>query len=332
MKFGPLSIDEAEGAILAHATIVGERKLKKSHRLTRDDVADLKASGVEQVIVAKLADDDLDENIAASRVAQALSISGAVLKPAATGRVNIHALKSGVFTVNRAVIDAVNRIDPAITLATLMPYAAVVEGQMVATVKIIPFAVPGEIVDAAVEVAARQPAMAIHPFNARSVGVVQTVLPSVKPSVLDKTVQITGARLSRSGGRVGEEMRVPHRQDAVREAVAALLPRHDMVIVFGASAMSDPGDVIPAAIRDAGGDVIRAGMPVDPGNLIVIGDIGGKPVLGAPGCARSPKENGFDWVLDRLMAGLPVTADDVASMGVGGLLMEIATRPQPRDT
>jgi molybdenum cofactor cytidylyltransferase len=60
-------------------------------------------------------------------------------------------------------------------------------------------------------------------------------------------------------------------------------------------------------------------MPVDPGNLMLIGDLGGRPVLGAPGCARSPKENGFDWVLMRLLAGLKVTRADVARMGVGGL-------------
>ena len=72
-------------------------------------------------------------------------------------------------------------------------------------------------------------------------------------------------------------------------------------------------------------------MTVDTGNLLLVGELAGRPVLGAPGCARSPKENGFDWVLSRLLAGLPVTRCDIAGMGVGGLLMEIVTRPQPRD-
>jgi molybdenum cofactor cytidylyltransferase len=71
-------------------------------------------------------------------------------------------------------------------------------------------------------------------------------------------------------------------------------------------------------------------MPVDPGNLLLIGSAGGVPVLGAPGCARSPVENGFDWVLMRLLAGLKVRRADLTGMGVGGLLMEIVTRPQPR--
>jgi molybdenum cofactor cytidylyltransferase len=103
-----------------------------------------------------------------------------------------------------------------------------------------------------------------------------------------------------------------------------------MMIVFGASAITDRRDVIPAALTEAGGAIEQFGMPVDPGNLLLIGKLGGKPFLGAPGCARSPKENGFDWVLQRMLADLPVTAKDIRRMGAGGLLMEIVSRPQPR--
>ena len=104
----------------------------------------------------------------------------------------------------------------------------------------------------------------------------------------------------------------------------------EIIVVFGASAIADRRDVIPAAIEAAGGTVEHFGMPVDPGNLLLVGRIDGKPVIGAPGCARSPKENGFDWVLQRLLAGLPVRRRDVVAMGVGGLLMEIVSRGQPR--
>ena len=120
--------------------------------------------------------------------------------------------------------------------------------------------------------------------------------------------------------------------DAVAGAMRQLLKKGaDFLILFGASAVVDRQDVLPAAVDLAGGTVNQLGMPVDPGNLLMLADLEGRPVLGAPGCARSPKENGFDWVLDRLLAGLEVTPDDVTAMGVGGLLMEIGTRPQPRE-
>jgi molybdenum cofactor cytidylyltransferase len=127
------------------------------------------------------------------------------------------------------------------------------------------------------------------------------------------------------------EHRVPHEQGALASAIDEVLKAGaELVIVFGASAIADRRDVIPAALEAIGGEIEHFGMPVDPGNLMLIGKARGHAVIGAPGCARSPKENGFDWVLMRLLAGLPVSREEITGMGVGGLLMEIVTRPQPR--
>lgn len=331
MKFGPVPIDEAEGVMLAHAATAGDRRLRKAHVLTSDDVKALKDAGILQVVAARLVPGDLGEDEAATGLAQAMTFSGIEAKPASTGRVNLYALASGVFVVDKAMIDAINAIDPAITVATLEEHAAVETGQMVATVKIIPFAVDAGPVDAAVAIVAAGEIFAVRQFRVLSVGLIQTTLPTVKTSVLDKTARVTRARLSRSGSAIVEELRPAHETSALATDIARLVPENDMVIVVGASALCDFDDVIPAAIRQAGGRVIRAGMPVDPGNLLVLGEVDGKPVLGAPGCARSPRDNGFDWVLDRLVAGLDVTDADIAGMGVGGLLMEIPTRPQPRE-
>ena len=125
---------------------------------------------------------------------------------------------------------------------------------------------------------------------------------------------------------------MPHEQAALAKAIDEVLDAGaELVIVFGASAIADRRDVIPAAVEAVGGTIEHFGMPVDPGNLMLIGRLRGQAVLGAPGCARCPKENGFDWVLMRLLAGLPVSRADITGMGVGGLLMEIVTRPQPRN-
>lgn len=331
MIFGAVPVGDAEGTLLAHSVSAGARRLRKAHRLTAEDIALLRAEGIGEVIVARLEPGDLVEDEAAARIAAALRVAGVEIKPAATGRVNIHAEDAGLFTVSPSVIGRINDIDPRITLATLENHAAVEPGRMVATVKIIPFAVPGAIVEAAEAIAGEDGAFQVHPFRSLRVGVVQTVLPSIKPSVLDKTVGITAERLQRSGSSIVAERRVPHEAGAVSGAIAELLEGSDLVAVFGASAMSDPADVIPAAIEQAGGEVERVGMPVDPGNLLVLGEVAGKPVLGAPGCARSPKPNGFDFVLDRLLAGIDVSSADIAAMGVGGLLMEIPSRPQPRE-
>ena len=331
MKFGPVPIERAEGAILAHAVLAGDRRFRKAHVLTADDIAALRSAGVVEVIAAVLQSDDLLEDTAAETIAACLTSLHVEARPAATGRVNLHATATGVFTVDKMLVDAINAIDPAVTLATVPQHAPAEKGQMVATVKIIPFAVPRHVVESVTSLCKERETFAVKPYHQQRIGLIQSVLPGIKAGVLDKTSRVTDERLRRSGSHVSAELRPPHEAGAVAAAIRSLADLCDMLVIFGASAMSDRQDVVPMAIDQAGGTVIRIGMPVDPGNLIVVGRYGSKPVLGAPGCARSPKENGFDWVLDRIVAGIDVADADVASMGVGGLLMEIPTRPQPRE-
>ncbi|MGB3146165.1 MAG: 4-diphosphocytidyl-2C-methyl-D-erythritol kinase, partial [Paracoccaceae bacterium] len=228
-------------------------------------------------------------------------------------------------------VDAVNAIDPGITLATLPDLHEVNEGRMVATVKIIPYAVAGAALSRVLDVLVKGRAIAVDAYVPRRVAVVATMLPSLKPSVMDKTIRVLAERLTLSASKIVAELRVAHTQDAIGAAIGELLPQSDIVLVFGASAICDIDDVIPSAIRDCGGTIIHFGMPVDPGNLLLVGEIDAKPVIGAPGCARSPAENGFDWVLQRVLAGRAISAGEITAMGVGGLLMEIGSRPQPRE-
>ncbi len=331
MRFGPVPLAEAEGAILAHAVKTAERKLAKGHRLSAEDLAMLADADFREVIVARLDSEDLPEDEAASQIAAAIAQDHLRFSRAATGRVNVYATATGLFVVDRAIIDKVNRIDPAITLACLADHVAVDAGDMVATIKIIPLAVPGKFVEQAAVMLRAETAFEVKPFAPRRAALVATELPSLKRQVMDKTRTVLAARLAQSGSRLDTERRVAHSEEAVAGAIAELRASHDLLIVFGASAVADPDDVVPAAIRRAGGIVEHVGMPVDPGNLLVLGRLGEIPVIGAPGCARSPRENGFDWILDRLLAGEWPSPTDITGLGVGGLLKEIPTRPQPRE-
>ena len=325
MKFGPVPLSNALGAVLAHRYAVGTAQLRKGHVLTSGDIARLREAGNDTVIVALLADDDVDEDAAAMMLAESMRLEGINAGIAATGRVNLHAVHRGLFVVDADAVHAFNRMDPAITVATLASHVPVEAGQMVATVKIIPFAVAKATVRRVVDLAL---GLTVAPFQPRRVTLIQTVLPGLKASVRAKTVRVTRERLEGLGCALDAHCEVGH--DAKTLADVIVESDTDMVIVFGASAVSDADDVIPGAIRLAGGDVERVGMPVDPGNLLVLGRRGSQVIIGAPGCARSPKENGFDWVLRRIVAGLVPSSDDIARMGVGGLLGEIPTRPRPR--
>ena len=333
MKFGSVPIAEAVGGTAVHSIRQGDFVLKKGTLIGPAEVAALKTAGVKEITVARLDPGDVSEDQAAADIAVAIAGEGVRIDRAFTGRCNLFAESAGVLVVDRDAVDALNRIDEAVTLATLSAYKPVVEGEMIATVKIIPFAVAKAARDQAMAAAAKaKPVIRVAPYKLRKIGVVSTLLPGLAPKVIEKTLKITTARTAPAGATIIAEKRVPHDQAALARAIDELLKAGaELVIVFGASAIADRRDVIPAAIEAVGGDIEHFGMPVDPGNLMLIGKARGQPVLGAPGCARSPKENGFDWILMRLLAGLPVTRADVTGMGVGGLLMEIVTRPQPRE-
>jgi molybdenum cofactor cytidylyltransferase len=330
MKFGPASPREAVGGVTVHTLRQDPLLLKKGTLIGAAEVEALEKAGVTEIVVVRLERGDVSEDDAASSIANAVKGDGIHVERAFTGRANLFAARAGVLVIDRAAVDRINGIDEAITFATLPAFKPVVEGEMVATVKIIPFGVQASLRDAAVK-AATAGALRIEPYVIKRVGVVSTLLPGLAPKVIDKTLRVTAERLAPAGATIIAERRVPHEERALAPAIKDMLTRGaELVIVFGASAIADRRDVIPAAIADVGGAIEHFGMPVDPGNLMLVGSANGVPVLGAPGCARSPVENGFDWILMRLLAGLKVTRADIMSLGVGGLLMEIVTRPQPR--
>jgi molybdenum cofactor cytidylyltransferase len=331
MKFGEIPIDTAQGAILAHAFRDGGLNFAKGRRLSAEDVAKLRAAGVAQVIGATLGPDDVHEDEAARAIAA--TAGGAGLTPTApfTGRANLFASVAGIVNVGRARIDALNAIDEAITIATLPAFDAVTPKQMVATIKIIPFAVSRAVLQRALDVIAQRPLVSVAAFRPLKAGLVQTSLPGTRSKVLDKTAETTRARMAGVGGTLHGERRVAHDEAAIAVALRELKAEGcDLFLIAGASAIVDRRDTIPAGIEQAGGRVTHFGMPVDPGNLLLLGEIDDRPAIGLPGCAKSPKFNGFDQVLQRLAAGLPVNRLELSGMGVGGLLAETTSRGVPR--
>jgi molybdenum cofactor cytidylyltransferase len=330
LKFGAVPVAEANGAILAHALRLGDRALKKGHVIGPGDQAALRAAGVGFVIAAQIEPGDVGEDEAAERLAERLAGENLRRERPFTGRVNIFATVNGLTMVDTEAIARINRVDEAITVATLAAHRRVAAGDMAATVKIIPFAAPGAALSAACESVPSRGAVWVAPFRPLRLGVVSTLLPGLKASVIAKTLRVLEARLEPSGATIVREERVAHEEGSLAAAIERLAPNSEALVIFGASAITDRRDVIPRAIEVSGGRVEHFGMPVDPGNLLLLAERAGKPIIGAPGCARSPKENGFDWVLDRILADVPITSADIKAMGVGGLLMEIASRPQPR--
>lgn len=331
MRFGRVSVADAAGAVLAHSTRVGGRMFRKGRVLSAEDVEALEREGCDAVVGARFDPGDVAEDQAAHAAAQALAGGGVRVGAPFTGRCNVFAAVDGLFLASAPDIDRFNAVDEALTVATLPAPRAVREGEMLATIKVIPFAVPGAVLDRALTCLGTESAIRVGAFEPMAAAVIQTRLPATKETVLEKTTRVLRSRIEALGGRVVGDTRCEHDAGAVSQAVGhALDSGAGIVLIAGASAIVDRRDVVPAGVVAAGGEVLHLGMPVDPGNLLLLARCRGRPVLGLPGCARSPVLNGLDLVLERLAARLDVAPRDIMAMGVGGLLKETAARSQPR--
>ncbi|EME69689.1 hypothetical protein H261_12266 [Paramagnetospirillum caucaseum] len=322
MIFGEVPLERAEGLILAHTMVLETGKLIKGRRLGPAEVEALRAAGLSGVTGCTVEPGDLDENQAARAVAQALAGDGIGLGPASTGRCNLFARHHGVLEIDSSRVGRLNRVDEAVTAATVAPWSVVKPGQRVATVKIIPFAVAAGTVHACAAAAGKaRPPVAVRPFRARRVGMILTTLPGISPASLDTAVAVTHRRVEDLGGGLDQEIRCPHRPEALDRAIAQALDGGcEILLISGALVTTDRRDTVPAAITRAGGVIVHFGMPAEPGNMLLLARIGPVPVLVLPSCARSGALNGLDLILRRIMADIPVEGRDIMDMGVGGLL------------
>ncbi|MCY4151613.1 MAG: molybdopterin-binding protein [Aestuariivita sp.] len=328
MKFGRVPLAEAEGAILAHSLALGNRRLRKGIVLTTQDLNQIEAHGIIDVVAARLETSDLHEDTAARRLAAVLvptpTAAHMSITPAFNGRVNFLAASAGVVTLDEESLSRFNSVDPMVSIATLPPFQQVSPGDMVATIKIISYGVSAESVATAASFV-DEPIRVIPPVLSSASLIISEIDQKLATG---KGERVIAKRLNQLGLDLVDVTRTQHSEAEIAAALKSV--QGDLVLILTASATSDSHDVAPSAVRAAGGNVERFGMPVDPGNLLFLASIGKRFVIGLPGCARSPALNGADWVLSRIVCGIDVTSDDIAKMGVGGLLKEIPTRPQPR--
>ena len=337
MKFGPRPLDQAAGKILAHnlADEHGRRLLRKGHRLSEQDVDRIRALGRASVYLAELEPDDLSEDEAAVRLATAVAGDGVRLTGRSTGRTNLLAAQLGLLTVDAGRLAEVNFVE-GVTLASLRDATVVPQGQLVASVKVIPYGLARATVEQfEAEATERGPILQLLPINPRQVALVLQGSTHVRQQLMDDFVPPLRSRIEAWGSHWlparyvafelgGEEERLAQ---ALREVIDS---GADLILIAGETAIMDSHDLIPQSIRLAGGRVECFGAPVDPGNLLMLAYLDGVPVVGVPGCARSRRENVVDWLIPRLLAGQRLTRADVVQMGHGGLLAEIHERPMPR--
>jgi molybdenum cofactor cytidylyltransferase len=337
MKFGPVSLSEAQGKILGHniAGADGRRLFRKGRALTAADIDTLRELGRSVVYVAELEPEDVGENEAARRVTEAVIGSGLYYSGPATGRANLKAEALGVLRVDAERLARLN-FQTGITLATLRTNTAVRAGKIVGTVKIIPFAVLETAVARIEKIATAKGAIIrVDPLPVRRVAVIFSGSPTAQERIVRSFDPPLRARLEGLGSDIDAITFIPLEDETGEIKLAEKLQEQvaagaGLIILAGETAIMDRYDIAPRSVERAGGQVTCFGAPVDPGNLLMLAYINGVPILGAPGCVRSPKANIVDEVLPRLLAGDRLAQADIMELGHGGLLEDVPERPYPR--
>jgi molybdenum cofactor cytidylyltransferase len=336
MKFEQRRADQTQGAILAHniSDSTGKRVLRKGTVISPEEIKVLQELGRDRVFVAELDADDISEVEAARRSAELIQGEHIRLVGATTGRTNLLSQITGVLHIDVDRLIRLNEL-PGVTLSTLRDRSVVPERQMVASIKIIPYGITAEMMASIESICSEGPILTIIPLRPKRV---HLLLLGGK-AILDKLESGFRDSLQDRVQNLGSKIEATHRiATDVADPIAAISntltelrsDQVDLLIMAGETAIMDPRDVIPTAIKRAGGHIETTGAPVDPGNLLMIAYLGNLPILGAPGCARSPKENVVDWILPRMLTGEVLKRADIIKLGHGGLLEDIKERPYPR--
>jgi hypothetical protein len=327
MRLETLPAERAAGHILCHnlADGQGRKAFAKGRVVREEDVPRLRELGHGAVRVAVLEPGDVHEDAAAARLAAVVAGPGVAASAAHTGRVNLRAAHAGPLEVDAQALLAINEVD-GLTVATLPAHSLARPGAALATIKVIPFAVP-EADLARAEAAGRAAGgvLRVRPLLVRAVGVILVSSPAARLRVERGVFPAIASRVAELGGEVAATRAVAPAESEVAAAVAELRALGvELIIAAGETSVMDLDDVTPRGIRLAGGRVEHYGAPVEPGNLLLLAYLdrpeGPLPILGAPGCVRSRDANIVDLLLPRLMAGELVRRRDIVALGHGGLL------------
>ena len=310
--------EDAAGQVLCHditQIIPGEFKgarFRKGHIIQPEDIPVLLSIGKENLYVWEKKPGILHEDEAA-----------ALLYKAAAGK-NIHGTDcDGLLKINREALLAVNRT-PQMMIATIHGDLPVKKGQKLAGTRIIPLVIEQEKMDAMQAAAGSEPILNVLPFHPKKFAVITTGSEVFKGRIEDKFTPILVGKLA----EYGCEMTYHKTCDddpagitaAILEAKAA-----GCELIFTTGGMSvDPDDRTPLAIKNTGAEIITYGAPVLPGAMFLVSYLDGVPVCGLPGCVMYAKRTIFDLLLPRLLADDPITAEDIARLGEGGLCLGCA--------
>ncbi len=326
---------DAVGQILCHditQIIKGVTKdavFRKGHVITEEDIPVLLSVGKDHIYVWENDDTVLHENDAAEILRQLCQNEYMTASEPKEGKIELTATVDGVFQVDESRFDDVNELDD-VTIATLPQNMPVKAGQKLAGMRVIPLVIKKDKMEQVKKVAGDKPLLRLRPYQKDiKVGVVTTGTEVFLGRIEDTFTPVIAGKLKPFGLKIDEHRITDdvteHTRDAIRELAGLGM---DMIICTGGMSV-DPDDRTPAAIRDAGAEIITYGAPVLPGAMFLLGYLEQEgrtiPVMGLPGCVMYAARTVFDLILPRVMTGERLTRREIRHFGIGGLCMNCKT-------
>jgi len=319
--------EDAVGHVLCHdmTQIIKDQykdaRFRKGHVVTEEDIPVLLSMGKEHLYVWEMTSGMLHEDEGAARLAALCRGENMTLSAPREGKIEVFAGCNGLFQVDSQRLTAVNSVTD-VMIATRHGSTAVRKGDKLAGTRVIPLVVPEETLKQAEQAAGTEPLLSLRPWKLKTAAVIVTgnevktgrIQDTFSPVVVDKLAAYGVETKSVTCPGDGVEQVA----NAVNEARKTGV---DMILCTGGMSV-DPDDSTPGGIRATGAEIVSYGAPVLPGAMFLLGYYDdGTPVMGLPGCVMYAGATVFDLVLPRVVAGVPVTKVDLASMGEGGLCL-----------
>ncbi len=324
MSIKKISVDKAVGHVIAHdmtQIIPGEYKgarFKKGHIIKKEDITVLKDMGKENIYVLNLDEETLHEDQAAYKMAEVLKSEYIKLDDPHEGKISLISKIDGILKINKDLLFKANS-ESDILITTGHTNAPVKKGEVIAGVRINPLTIEVKKINKVLSILNEGKLFKINPYKDLQVGLVITGNEVYSGRIEDKFLPTLKNKFKKWGGKLLDHKYVPDDPEKITESLLKLKNDGADILLTGGGMSVDPDDVTPLGIRNTGANIIKYGVPVLPGNKLMVAYLDQVPILGLPACVIFERTTVFDIVYPRILSGEKITKDKLVKLSYGGL-------------
>lgn len=291
---------------------------KRGHIIQQQDIAHMLRIGKQHVFVWEEQAGEVHEDDCARRLAAMAAVAGAHYTEPSEGKVLLLADQRGMLRVNRKLLQRINSIGD-ITICTLPDHYPVEVGDRLASMRIVPLVTREEQIQEAEQLCVSEKLLALRPYQQKKVGVIITGSEIYHGRIPDRFGPVVQAKIKQYPCELVGIRICDDKLEEILDAAREQLENGADFLIFTGGMSVDPDDLTPTAIRELGADIIRYGVPSQPGNMTLVAYLGQIPILGVPGAAIKLPTTVFDVLLPQIFAGDPITRQELVALGDGGL-------------